>query len=107
VCESRNSRKLIGIVTDRDLALQIVAEGRDGNKTQVEDVMTKDPFTCRPDDDIQKALSAMQERQVLRIPVVEREGQLLGIIAQADIATRAAQPEKIAETVQKISRAAA
>src|SRR5215472_9743613 len=87
VCESRHSRKLIGIVTDRDLALQIVAEGRDSQKTEVKDVMTKDPFTCRPEDDIQKALDAMQKHQVRRIPVVDQHGLLVGIIAQADVAT--------------------
>lgn len=104
VCESRNSRKLIGIVTDRDLALHVVAEARDAAGTLVKDVMSGDPFTCNPQDDLQKALDAMQSRQVRRIPVVDQRGQLMGIIAQADIATRGNQPEKTAETVEQISR---
>jgi CBS domain-containing protein len=59
VCESRNRRKLIGLVTDRDLASQVVAAG-----TLVKDVMSRDPFTCNPQDDLQKANDAMQSRQV-------------------------------------------
>lgn len=104
VCESRQSRKLIGIVTDRDLALQVLAEERDANSTRVQDVMTREPFTCHPDDDLKVALDAMQTHQVRRIPVVDRNGQLIGIVAQADIATRAEQPEKTAETVEEISK---
>jgi predicted transcriptional regulator len=62
------------------------------------------PFTCNPQDDLQKALDAMQSRQVRRIQVVDQSGQLIGIISQADIATRGDQPEKTAETVKEISR---
>jgi len=106
VCESRQSRKLIGIITDRDLTLHVVAEGRDANGTLIQDVMTRAPVACSPEDDIQKALDAMQSRQVRRVPVVDRSGQLVGIIAQADIATRARESEKTAETVQEISKPA-
>jgi CBS domain-containing protein len=104
VCESRQSRKLAGIVTDRDLAMHVVAEARDSNTTLVQDVMTKDPIACSPEDDLQKALETMQIHQVRRIPVVDRGGQLVGIIAQADIATRAGEPRKTAETVKEISK---
>ena len=104
VCESRQNRKLLGIVTDRDLAIHVVAEGRDPNSTLVQDVMTKDPVTCSPQDDIQKVLDAMQSHKVRRIPVVDRGGQLAGIVAQADIATRHDQPAKTAETVGEISK---
>ncbi len=106
VCGSRKSRNLIGIVTDRDLALNIIAEERDPSSVLVQDVMTKNPFTCRPDDDLLQALNTMQTHQVRRIPVVDKDGQLVGIIAQADIATRVAEPEKTAQTVGKISRPA-
>jgi CBS domain-containing protein len=104
ICESRESRKLVGIITDRDLALHVVADGRDVNITRVRDVMTGDPFTCQPEDDLQNAFDAMQKHQVRRIPVVDGSGQLIGIIAQADIATRVGQPEKTAETIEKISK---
>jgi CBS domain-containing protein len=103
VCESGQSRRLVGIVTDRDLALQVVAEARDANRTKVHDVMTKAPFACHPDDNLQNALQAMQRKQVRRIPVVDRDGELSGIISQADIAL-GTEPETVAEVVGKISK---
>jgi CBS-domain-containing membrane protein len=107
VCESRQSRRLIGIVTDRDLTLQVVAEGRDANSTIVEDVMTRDPITCWPEDGLHQALHVMQSHQVRRIPVIDRNGQLVGIIAQADIARRNEEPQKTAQIVEGISRPSA
>lgn len=104
VCESRSSRRLVGIITDRDLALQVVAESRDASSTLVQDVMTRQPFTCHAEDDLQEAMDGMQRHQVRRIPIVDRNGELVGIIAQADLATRGEEPENVAETVEEISR---
>jgi CBS domain-containing protein len=104
VCGSRDSRRLIGIITDRDLAIQIVAEGRDPSTTKVQDVMTREPFTCRLDDDLEAALRAMESNQIRRIPVVDNSGTLVGIITQADIATRSRDREKTARVVEGISR---
>ena len=104
VCMNLHTRKLVGIVTDRDIALYVVAKGRDANHTQVASVMTRNPLTCRPEDDLQKALDAMESYQVRRIPVVDGEGQLVGIIAQADVATRTQAAEKKAEMVEQISK---
>src|SRR5262245_11435158 len=94
VWESTQSRKLDGIVTDRDLALQIVAESRDASKTKVHEVMTSKPFICHPENDLETVLDTMQLKQVRRVPVVDRDGALVGIIAQADIAIRSGEPEK-------------
>ena len=94
-----------GIVTDRDLALTIVAERRDPQTKNVEDVMTHNVVTCRADDDLQKALAAMAKHQLRRIPVVDNDYGIVGIIAQADVATRVDQPEKTAEVVKEISQA--
>ena len=105
VVEDEKQRKLVGIVTDRDLALHIVAEGRDPKSTKVGAVMTANVVTCTADDDLQKALDAMAAHQLRRIPVVDSENQLVGIIAQADVATRVDQPEKTAEVVKEISQA--
>jgi len=104
VIENERTRKLVGIVTDRDLALKIVAEGRDPVSTKVEAVMTRKVVTCRAEDDLQKALDAMSEHQLRRIPVVDNDNRILGIISQADVATRANQPEKTAAVVKEISR---
>jgi len=105
VIENEQTKKLVGIVTDRDLALKIVAEGRDAKSTQVAAVMTGKVVTCRAEDDLQKALDAMAEHQLRRIPVVDSDNKILGIIAQADVATRVDQPEKTAEMVKEISQA--
>jgi CBS domain-containing protein len=105
VVQDEKSMKLVGIVTDRDLAMHIVAEGRDPKSTKVGAVMTGDVVTCLADDDLQKALDAMASHQLRRIPVVDGGGLLVGIIAQADVATRANQPEKTAEVVKEISQA--
>lgn len=104
ICEDRQNKKLVGIVTDRDLALQIVAESRDAHSTKVEVLMTRQPVTCREDDDLQKALNAMEKNRVRRIPVVDNNGRLVGIIAQADVATRSDEPERTAEVVEEISK---
>lgn len=105
VIESEQTRKLVGIVTDRDLALKVVAAGLDGKSTKVESIMTRQVVTVHADDDVQKALDAMAQHQLRRIPVVDSDNQILGIISQADVATRVDQPEKTAEVVKEISQA--
>ena len=77
--------RLVGSVTDRDLALRVVAAGSDPKSTCVRDVMTREVFSCRPEDDVQEALELMERGQVRRIPIVDRENRIVGIIAQADI----------------------
>lgn len=104
VIENEQTKQLVGIVTDRDLTLKIVAEGRDAKSTKVEAVMTHKVVTCRADDDLQKALDAMSEHQLRRIPVVDSDNKIMGIIAQADVATRVNQPEKTAAMVKEISQ---
>lgn len=98
------NRRLLGIVTDRDLALKIVAEGRDPRGTIVETVMTPTPVTVHPEADLQQVLRVMADHQVRRLPVVDKQGRLLGIIAQADIATRLEAPRQTAALVEQISQ---
>jgi CBS domain-containing protein len=105
IIENEQTKKLVGIVTDCDLTLKIVAEGLDAKTTKVEAVMTRKAVTCLAGDDLQKALDAMAEHQLRRIPVVDNDNKLVGIIAQADVATRVDQPGKIAEMVKEISQA--
>jgi CBS domain-containing protein len=104
VIENKQSQTLVGIVTDRDLALKIVAEALDAKSTPVEAVMTHKVVTCHADDDLQKALDAMAEHQLRRIPVVDSDNKIVGIIAQADVATRVDEPEKIGTMVKEISQ---
>lgn len=104
VIENEQAKKLVGIVTDRDLALKIVAEGRSPSTTKIDEVMTAEVVTCHANDDAQKALDAMSKNQLRRIPVVDDNYRIIGIIAQADVATRLAQPEKTGELVKEISQ---
>lgn len=97
---------LEGIITDRDIVLKVVAEGRDPKTTKLSEVMTTDIVTCAPDGDIEDTLNLMEDHQVRRIPVVEGN-RLVGIISQADVATKLESPEKTAEMVEEISKAAA
>jgi CBS domain-containing protein len=104
VIENDQTRKLIGIVTDRDLVLKVVAKGHEAKSTKVEAVMTRNVMTCHAGDDLQKALDAMAEHQLRRIPIVDTDNKILGIIAQADVATRLDQSEKTAAMVKGISK---
>lgn len=105
IVENDQTRKIAGIVTDRDLALKVVAEGRDPKSTKAEDVMTRKVMTVRSDDDVQKALTMMTELQLRRIPVVDHSDRVVGILAQADVATRVNQPQQTASVVKAISQA--
>ena len=105
VIENEQTQKLVGIVTDRDLALKVVADGLDVKSTKVESVMTHKVVTCGPEDDLQKAVDAMSKHQLRRIPVVDKDGKVLGIVAQADVAMHFDHPKKTAEMVREISQA--
>ncbi len=104
VIENREAHHLIGILTDRDLTLKVVATGRNPAKMKIREVMKHNPFTCLQSDDVEKAFDVMASRQVRRIPVIDVDGRIVGIIAQGDIATRINEPEKTGELVAKISK---
>ena len=104
IVDNEQNNTLVGIVTDRDIVLKVIAEGRDPKTMQVGDVMSKKLVTCRADDDVDVAMQSMAQFQLRRIPVVEDTMRLVGIIAQADVATRADAPEKTAEVVKEISQ---
>ena len=97
------SQRLVGMVTDRDIVVKGLAGGRSIENATVKEVMTTDVVTCREDDDVSKALSRMAERKVRRLPVVDGNGQVRGIIAQADIATRMHQDKTTGALVEAIS----
>lgn len=103
VVASRDDRRVVGIVTDRDLTVRLIADGRAPEVTTVDDVMSKNPVTCGENDDAQSALDAMSRYQIRRIAVVDEQGQLVGIIAQADVA-RLANEEQVGEMVEDISQ---
>ena len=94
--------RLVGIVTDRDIVVRSVADGR-GPQTSVAEAMTTDIFSVRPDDFVFEAIRLMGDKQVRRVPVVDDEGRLAGIIAMADIALEMEDEREIAETLEEIS----
>ena len=94
--------KLVGIVTDRDIVVRSIAEGKDAS-TSVSETMTTDIFSVRPDDFVFEAIRLMGDKQVRRVPVVDRDGNLAGIIAMADIALEMEDEREIAETLEEIS----
>jgi len=94
--------RLVGLVTDRDLVMRVLAEGRDAGSTMVGEIASRDLVTVSPDDDLDRALQLMAENQVRRLPVVESDS-LVGIIAQRDIALEG-QDRETGQVVEQISR---
>ena len=103
IVDNEQNNTLVGIVTDRDIVVKVIADGQDVNATRVGDVMSKKLVTCHADDDVDVAMKAMSQFQLRRIPVVEENMRLVGIIYQADLATRVDAPEKTGEVVKEIS----
>ena len=103
VVESRASKRLVGIVTDRDIAVKVVAGDRHVDEATARDAMASNLAVCRAEDDLEQALNLMSERQVRRMPVVDGSGRILGIIAQADVATRLNRDKQTGELVEAIS----
>jgi CBS domain-containing protein len=81
--------RLVGTLTDRDIAVRVVAEGRDPESTSVREVASSDLVTIDPQQGLDEALRLMAQHQVRRLPVVEEDGRLVGVVAQADVAQHA------------------
>lgn len=97
-------RKIVGILTDRDIAIRGVAEGRDPGSTRVSDVMSKDVVTVREDADLQEAERLMHDHQLRRLPVVNGQGEIVGYLAMAKVA-RNESPEQAGKVLQGVSQA--
>ena len=80
------SRRLVGIITDRDIALRVVAEGRDPNVSSVGSVMSRDIVSTSPEEALERSARLMQARRVRRLPVLDEKGTIVGIVAEADVA---------------------
>jgi CBS domain-containing protein len=95
--------KRIGTITDRDIVVRLIAEGRDASSATVRDIASTDLVTVDPQQDLDEALRLMAQHQVRRLPVVEEDGRLVGILSQADVA-RQAQDKQTGELVEEISK---
>jgi|SRR5215467_12920632 len=103
VVADHQSRQLIGMITDRDFCCSIVADGLDPKKTTIEKFISANPIACRDGENIEKCERLMQDRQVRRIPVVDSNGSVIGIVSQADLALHD-RPERVSKTIAEISR---
>lgn len=97
--------RLVGIVTDRDIVVRAIAHGSDADKP-IGEVMTDELFTVAADDFVFEAIRVMGDKQVRRIPVIDNDGRLAGIIAMADVALETEDEREIAETLEEISSGA-
>jgi CBS domain-containing protein len=101
VIDERGS--LVGIVTDRDLVVRGFTGGKTPDQLRVSDVMTDDVEAVTPDDNIHDVIALMGRRQIRRIPVVERDDRVVGIISMGDIANRADYDEELQEALDRVS----
>jgi len=102
VCELE-TMKLLGIITDRDIVVKEVAQGVNPREAIVGYAMTSNPYSCDENEDVGEAIDIMTEHQIRRLPILNKDGQLVGIISQGDIAIRNQEPQKTAQVVEKIS----
>ena len=100
---TNSNGRLVGLITDRDIVIRAIAEGGDARALRAEEVMTKDLHTVRPNDRVIEAIRKMGDRQVRRLPVVDREGALRGIISMADVALETEADRELAEALEEIS----
>ena len=101
VCDGR---RLLGMVTDRDITIRVTAEGRDPANTPVQEAMTPDVAFVFEDQDVRDAARVMEEQQIRRLPVLDREKHLVGIVALGDIATAAGSDQLSGDTLEQISQ---
>jgi CBS domain-containing protein len=94
--------QVTGIVTDRDIVVKCIADGGDPSTATVGSIASEMVYTVGPDDQIENALSVMEDHQVRRLPIVEN-GKLVGMLAQADVARTMSEP-RVGEVVEEISK---
>jgi CBS domain-containing protein len=104
VVANQQTRELVGMITDRDLCCSIVAEGLDA-RTDIEKFIALPPLACREGENVEACERLMQEHQVRRMPIVDAEDRVIGIVSQADLALKD-QPERVSKTVAEISKPA-
>ena len=100
-----DGRKIIGLITDRDIVVRLVAEGRDLTSVRVNDAMTKSVRTVRDDAAVNEVLTLMSGAEIRRVPVVNDRDELVGIVSIGDIAAETNQDGKVGKAVEQISQA--
>lgn len=100
VVRSNSGGKLLGVVTDRDICMRVVAEGRDPRTVKISECMSSSPVCCGPRDDIQFAMLLMREHQVRRIPVVDSDHRVGGMLSFSNLVNSACSAETLVETLR-------
>ena len=95
--------RLVGMITDRDITVRGVAQGHDPKTTRVEQVMTPDVIYCFEDEDVKDVAKKMEEKQVRRLPVLNREKRLVGIVSLGDLAVRTGKEKLAGEVLERVS----
>lgn len=103
IVDNEQDKHLVGVVTDRDLCISVIAGGKDPAATRLEECMSADIVCCSPEDDVKKVFDLMNSRQVRRIPVIDNENHIAGIVSTKDIALNTESPEKVGDTLKHIS----
>jgi CBS domain-containing protein len=99
----RDGDRLVGMLTDRDITLRATAEGRDPTTTRVREVMTPEVVYCFEDQDVSEAAKLMQEKQIRRLPILNREKRLVGIVSLGDLAVHSAEEKAVSKTIKEVS----
>ncbi len=97
-------KKLLGVITDRDICIRAVAEAKEPSITYVQTIMSKDVVSCPPDTEIRKAVDMMSQHQIRRLMIVDKNQELVGVIAQADVARDKSLNEQSERLVEKVSQ---
>ena len=95
--------RLVGVITDRDITVRGVAQGSDPKTARVQEVMTPEVIYCFDDEDVKEAAKKMEEKQVRRLPVLNREKRLVGIVSLGDLAVRTGKEKLAAEVLERVS----
>ena len=98
--------RLQGMLTDRDITIRATAEGRDPTATSAADVMTAEIFYCYDDQAVEEAAQVMESKQIRRLPIVNRDKRLVGIISLGDLAVDTGEKKLAGEALTEISRPA-
>ncbi|HHX39834.1 MAG TPA: CBS domain-containing protein [Armatimonadetes bacterium] len=103
IVDTQDCRHLVGIVTDRDIVMRLIARQRNPIGVPLRECMTTPVFTVRPDDSVEEVVRVMEEKQVRRVPVVDNGNVLVGIVAMADLARLTGDEEMLSEVIEEVS----
>jgi CBS domain-containing protein len=100
ICEHN---QLVGMLTDRDIVVRVIAERHNPETQQIQDVMTPQVDYCYEDQDVEEAAQVMQDRQIRRLPIIDRDNQLVGIVSLGDLAVKTNEEKTTAQALEQIS----